>query len=156
MIVGILVRWKCLLCKKTFTVYPDFLLPHKRYVRPDVLGLSKKYLESSLPSKKGILWDGKSLVGYEDQPDSFLWASTVRRWVMWLGSQEEYLRKLLDLIRQKNPSTNIFRQVFLISPHKYRCESQKSVLERAAKLLLVIEEYEKYFPKYFPHFAPRE
>jgi len=153
---GVLVRWKCLLCKRTFTVYPDFALPRKWYVRSDVFGQSKRYLESLNLSKAGILWDGQSLVGYENRPDSYLWLSTVRRWVVWLGSQEEYLRRALDLIRQKSPTTKIFRQPFPASPDKYKSVAQKLVLEQARKLLGVIEEYEKYFPKYFPHFASRE
>lgn len=156
MVEGVLVRWKCSLCKKTFTVYPDFVLPHKRYVRSDVLGLSEKYLEDSKLSYDGLLWNGTSRTGYLDNQNRFLWPSTIRRWVIWLGSQEDYLRKALDLLRQKCPSTKVFRQVFLIPPHKYKSDAQKLILERAKKLFFVILELEKHFPKYFPHFAQRE
>jgi len=152
----VLVRWKCSLCKRTFTVYPDFALPHKRYVRSDILEQSRRYLGSSLASTEGTLWSGTSRIGYEKRSDSFFYLSTVRRWVIWLGNQPELICTALDLIRQKNPSTNICRQVFPPPSHKYRRDSQKLVLERASKLLLVMEEYEKYFPKYFPHFAQRE
>ena len=120
-----------------------------------MLDQSKRYLESSNLSYDGLLWNGTSRIGYSDDPNSFLWPSTVRRWVVWLGSQEEYIRIALDLIRQKCPSTKIFRQVFLVPPRKYKSEAQKMVLERSRKLLGVIEEFEKYFPKYFPHFASR-
>ena len=38
-------RWKCTLCKRTFIVYPKFGLPYKRYLLPDIIELTDKYLE---------------------------------------------------------------------------------------------------------------
>ncbi len=38
-------RWKCQLYKRTFTVYPEFALPYKRYLLPDIIELAAKYLE---------------------------------------------------------------------------------------------------------------
>jgi len=31
-----LPRWKCLLCSKTFTEYPNYILPRKRYTLPQI------------------------------------------------------------------------------------------------------------------------
>jgi hypothetical protein len=40
-----LARWKCSLCRRTFTMYPPFALPWKRYVREFLFDCVGKYLE---------------------------------------------------------------------------------------------------------------
>jgi len=39
-----LTRWKCFRCGEGFTLYPDFALPHKRYVRQVICGLADRYV----------------------------------------------------------------------------------------------------------------
>ncbi|MCP4395355.1 MAG: hypothetical protein GY804_13975 [Alphaproteobacteria bacterium] len=38
--VSFLLRWKCIDCGTTFTEYPSFALPHKRFVLTDIVDYS--------------------------------------------------------------------------------------------------------------------
>ena len=44
-VATLLPRWKCLPCGATFTQYPPFVAPHKRFVLADIVLLCRKYLE---------------------------------------------------------------------------------------------------------------
>ena len=44
-LLTLLPRWKCSSCRKTFTVYPSFALPHKRYAQEDIVKISKNYIK---------------------------------------------------------------------------------------------------------------
>ena len=44
------LRWKCSLCGATFTQYPPFIAPHKRFALPEIVRLSRKYLENDKSS----------------------------------------------------------------------------------------------------------
>ena len=46
-------RWKCSLCRATFTVYPKYALPYKRYVRDVCISLSEDYVRDN--KKTGLL-----------------------------------------------------------------------------------------------------
>jgi len=40
-----LTRWKCPLCRRSFTLYPDFALPFKRHVLTFILERCAAYVE---------------------------------------------------------------------------------------------------------------
>ena len=40
-----LIRWKCVLCGTTFTFYPSFCVPYKRFVLAEITRLSGAYVE---------------------------------------------------------------------------------------------------------------
>ena len=156
----ILVRWKCPACRGTFLMYPDFVLPHKRYATEHIIELSEKYLEKDRLSYKNAGRDGASRIGYAKNDrekkcnDSLLAESTIKRWVGWLGSLKKLLGRGLDMIKQKVPNTKIFRQISPCWPGKYKGNEQRKLLENAMMLLKVRKEYEKIFPeKFFPRFA---
>jgi len=157
----VLIRWKCPFCKGSFTVYPEFILPHKRYATEHIIELSEKYLEKDKMSYENAGKDGVLRIGYAEPlgkksegNENFLAASTIKRWIGWLGSLEKLLSKYLEMIKQKCPSTNIFRQISPCLPGKYKSDTQRKLMETAMMVLKVKKEYEKIFPeKFFPRFA---
>ena len=46
-VLSLLTRWKCPICKRTFTDYPSFALPFKRYVMIDIERLTNDYINSA-------------------------------------------------------------------------------------------------------------
>ncbi len=42
---SLLGRWKCLCCNSTFTYYPQFAIPYKRYVKENIMSLCREYVE---------------------------------------------------------------------------------------------------------------
>lgn len=163
-ITTILVRWKCSLCKRTFTVYPDFAVPYKQYALPHILELGENYLKKEEVSYEQAPKDGRSRISYPEEyskqkaheqgHESFLAPTTIRRWVCWLGSFKHALTNSLDMIKQKCPQTDIFRKLSPTFGRKYRSPIQKSILETALRVLQVRQEYDRVFTsKFFPHFA---
>ncbi len=62
----VLVRYKCSFCKGTFTVYPDFILPHRRYATDSMIERSEKYLEKEDMSYEKSIKEGVIKIGYEE------------------------------------------------------------------------------------------
>jgi len=73
---------------KTFTVYPSFASPYKRYVLEDIEKISKKYLEDEQQTYDTAVNNKGSSIGYEEEGnknvDHFLAPSTLWRWIRWL------------------------------------------------------------------------
>jgi len=161
----ILVRCKCPLCKATFTVYPDFLAPHKRYTTDQIVKLCERYLHQKINYEDALRNDGYKISYPQESTfagmkkseetkddESFVPGSTLWRWCGWLGSFGTAICKGLDLIRQTMPQATIFREFDPAYPSKYRSDERKHVLEQANKVLKMrdIKIGEK---KFFPHFA---
>lgn len=157
-IITVLIRWKCPLCKKTFSMYPSFAVAHKQYTLPQILEISERYLKQKEVCYEDAPREGELRIGYLGKPDSFLAGSTVWRWVGWLGSLHEPLSKALDLIRQKCPSTtDIFRRVEPAFGNKYKSDVRRIVVGTAMRVLSIFKEYEKIFHRpFFPQFAIRQ
>lgn len=134
-IMTFLLRWKCPLCQCTFTDYPPFIIPHKRFALFDMCQLSQKYLESETTSYRSTVKQGLSDIGYIDAAtglcERFLSHSTIYRFI-------GYIAKLC-------PSFYVSR--FSISSRKYRSVARKSILIRA---LSVIKHFVK--KSIFPDF----
>jgi hypothetical protein len=53
---GLLARWRCPFCRLTFTEYPSFALPHKRYAVPQIAPKALDYVEENGVSyRKAVL-----------------------------------------------------------------------------------------------------
>jgi len=128
-----LTRWKCPLCRQTFTLYPDFALPFKRYVLAFIVERCAAYAEDAARTyREGIQAEGVA-ISYEDADAGMaLWPSTLWRWVGTLGGFPKTVRQALHLIKQKDPSTGVFRALggLRIRKGKYRSEERKAVLQR--------------------------
>jgi hypothetical protein len=154
-----LTRWKCLLCGATFTLLPPFALPFKRYVVLTVTTFSERYVQKDeLSYRKAVLQDGMP-VFYEgkdaDSPDErTLRHSTLYRWFPLFGALERTRREALRLIRQKSPSSAVFRNILPIPPWKYRSQERQKVLAHSRQLFIAEEEYRAVFDtSIFPRLA---
>jgi len=154
-----LVRWKCPLCSKTFTILPSFAAPYKRYVTEPIVGKSEAYLnDSKLSTRKAVLYDDMP-IGYQNTPEDQIDErqvshSTIWRWTEWLRSQKDLLDEALSLIRQKDPLNTFHRENVPISPVKYRSEKRKQTLESASLFIRAHHFFERVFLRsLFPRFA---
>ena len=99
---ALVVRWKCGLCHGTFSPCPDFALPYKRYVRDVVLDFGAHYLgDDAMSYRKAVRVEGLP-VFYDSGRDGaiderVLAASTLHRWLGWLGRLERTLHAALRL-----------------------------------------------------------
>ena len=144
-------------CKRTFTLYPDFALAHKRYEASFIFGCCASYVEDG-GSRYGsvVLAQGMPIM-YEDADSGMqLWPSSAWRWVSCLGALKETTCQALLVIKQKAPSTGLFRTLgtLRIGAHKYRSESRRQALKRCLSLLLISRIYARLFGgSLFPELA---
>jgi len=81
-------------------------------------------------------------------------ASTVWRWLSWLGNLDNILREAGKLIRQKAPRSVLHREPWPLSVRKYRSDVRRQTLERAAQCLVTESLFRELFgQEIFPNFA---
>ena len=143
-----LTRWKCLGCGKTFTLYPQFALPYKRYVRQDVCRLSGRYIsEDEFSYRKAvqvhhmpICYDATA--GAADTiDDRVLRHSTLHRWISFLGGLRHTLGQAWQLNRARSPRCQAFRNSDPIPPWKYRSQQRQRTLYACGRLLQADEVF---------------
>lgn len=133
-IPSFLGRWKCPLCHCSFTYYPDFALPFKRYLKDSILPLARTYLEEDTSTYRKLVQDNDSAIGYasseqkEGIDERQLQGSTIWRWFSFIGSLKQTLCHGLNIIRQKSPSSFVFREVRPVHCRKYKSEKRKVLL----------------------------
>jgi hypothetical protein len=155
---GLLARWKCTVCGNCFTWYPDFALPYKRYVKDSIVKLSRKYVEDDNTTYNDVVQHQSSLIAYNTDKgieERCLAGSTVHRWLSWMGETlKAPLSRALELIRQKDPSCNIFRVVRPVAAQKYRGHRRRSILDSAIRFLTAEGVYNSLFGQsIFPRLA---
>ncbi len=155
---GLLARKKCLECGATFTDYPPFALPRKHFLACCLMGRSRRYVEDDrMTYRKGVEREGLGLA-YESERDETLderqlAASTLWRWVGCVGSMVKMLSKALEMIRDKDPSSNIFRDPCVVLPYKYRSQERKMILQTAMRIFRLEETFFSLFGIRIPEFA---
>jgi hypothetical protein len=150
-VVSLLMRWKCPLCKRKFTEYPEFALPYKRYVKETVMGLSGRYVLDEGRGGKSYeeaVKVGRLRIGYVDEKgepqDPRIEPTTVWKWVGFLG-KGKWLEEMLCVIKEKEPQTGIFREIRPVPGYKYRSEERRIILERCKKFLQARVEITRLF-----------
>jgi hypothetical protein len=149
-----LARWRCPRCLQTFTSYPEFALPYKRYPQSFIVERCAAYVEDRARTyDEGVKEEGQP-ISHEDAdagmelPPSALW-----RWVTALGGYSGTVDRALDLIKQKDPSTPLFRALAglgRIRAGKFRSPEREMVLQNCRKLALVAREYARLFNTSLP------
>ena len=145
------VRFRCWHCRKTFTEYPPFALPHKRFVKQDVLAKALKYLSAEKTLKcratyREAVLEGRGPLCYaEDQEGHQFRHATVWRWLSWLGSLQDLQQWATQLIFQKDPQADLHWKPHPIADHKVRSEGRRQTLQRAARMLDVVETFSILF-----------
>lgn len=130
-----LVRFKCPGCGKTFTYYPDFAIPYKRYTRQTIVDLAGSYVATDKTYQDTILsQDGTP--GYEDS-ESTLAPSTIHRWITGLSRFKKTCQAALNLVLQQNPSSTVHRDLAQMTTdcRKYRSEHRRYTLIQCRKLV---------------------
>lgn len=154
-----LTRWKCPLCQRTFTLYPAFALPFKRYVLPFIVARCTAYVEDKARTyRDGVQEAGQPISHEEAASGAELWPSTLWRWVTSLSRFPVTMGAALNLIKQKEPSTDLFRTLGgqRIRPGKFHSAARQHVLERCRALGTVNRVYARLFSaSVFPDLAIR-
>jgi len=158
LVPGYLPRFKCSACGRTFTEYPPFALPHKRYSTPSILDRARRFFQGRGMAYRKAMWVDRQRIVYapHDGREDLrqLSHTTLWRWVGWLGSMTGLVAAGLKLIRDKNPGADLFRRLYPIDPRRYRSEQRRQVLQDAARLLDAAVEFERLFGvRFFPDFA---
>jgi hypothetical protein len=158
-VLSLLPRWKCPLCKTTFTLYPDFALPRKRYVRESVSRLTERYLADDRTSYRKAVKEQGLPVFYDGESEGMidertLAHSTLHRWLTFFSSLERTLREALRLVKAKSPGSGIFREVLPVPAWKFRSEERKRALDTSQRLFQAEREYQAIFKiSIFPRLA---
>ncbi len=145
-------RWRCTACKKTFTYYPEYCLPYKRYVKADILKYCSLYLNNAKISYRSVVKHGFYVIVHkaaEQTKQSAFSSTNIWRWQSFLSTRSKVEQKGLQLIREKSSAYQIFREVYTMSKLKYRTLNRKKELLQALKLLKVEEIFlTTIFPKF--------
>lgn len=88
-LITFLPRWKCAKCGKTYTSYPAFAAPNKRYTINDITNFRNKLIENDNQTIYTAATCKGLPIGYQEENeknvDHFLAPSTVWRWMHWSG-----------------------------------------------------------------------
>lgn len=161
-VLGLVIRWKCPGCKKTFTQQPPFALRCKRFTREAILDFSGSYLEDEALSYRKAVLEGGMSICYPTKTvnDSLIYPqlahTTPYRWISSLGGFKEILRCALDFVLQKKPASTVHRDLatLKISPGKYVKAAREEVLKRCRQLIHLEAEFRTAFnTSIFPFFA---
>ena len=150
--VIVLLRWKCCSCGRTFTHYPEFLLPHKRYVLGAIIGFAERYVNSPEASCRNALRPVTGALGYADKDggnidERQMSHTTLWHWLGWLGAMTMLADQGLDLLRQKDPHFKLHRAITLFPARNYRSESRGNLLQQTAALIRVAHEFKHLFSR---------
>ena len=108
--------------------------------------------------REGVKEAGSPISHEDANRGAELRPSTLWRWAGRLGRFPVTVRQALNLIKQKDPSTDVFRVLGgqRIRPGKFRGEARKHVLERCRALVTVNQVYARVFSaSVFPELATR-
>jgi hypothetical protein len=140
---------------------PSFALPYKRFVTEVICDRSRTFLGSDLSYRLAVRLQGREVV-YDDRQDedlarraAALAHSSLWRWLSWLGDQlQDAFGAVRRLIRSRTPESSLHREMWGVSPYKYRSEVRRQTLQRAVEGLVIAKVFERLFGKaIFPRFA---
>lgn len=170
-VLSMLVRMKCSRCGKTFTEYPAFAMPYKRFVADQIMERSLTYLQNPAmtyqqatcelilsqangrsPPRKALPLYYPEYVKDNETKTPMLSPSTVHRWIATLGSLKETLQAATSLLLDKG--ADIHRHVMDVAARKYRSVQRKILLQNTLKLFGAEAAYRVWFGcSIFPHLA---
>ena len=132
-VIGLLLRWRCPVCKKTFTDYPPFAISYKRFTVPTLMAFAETYIFGTRMTYRGLL--DKNPVEYKES-GKWMEFSTPHRWISTLGSFVKTVRTGMSLVLEANPMSSIARDLAGISvdPRKYRSDGRKIQLQNCGQL----------------------
>ena len=153
-IESILLRWDCPVCGKSFTDYPPFAMPYKRYCADNISDISSEYLcdQDGISYRKivyTIIYEGNEGA---DQGKS-LSHTTVWHWVGYLSTLRQVKHSAVAQLKFY-PGTWMPELLLSICPTKYRSLKRKYQLQHAGVLLQAGKLVKKLFKKnIFPRYG---
>lgn len=154
-VIGLLLRWKCPGCGKTFTGYPEFALPYKRYTVSTILKFSAFYTEDEQISYREV--NKKMPVAYPDS-EIQMGHSTIHRWITDIGNSTEIIRNSIDMILQADPLSSICRDIadLFVPSKKYRTPERYKLLFYCRQFLIIQNLFRQNFKvQIFPNFETK-
>lgn len=147
-ITSYLARLKCKLCHKIQTIQPKFSIPFKRYTLKEISGLGRSYInKQNSKYADEVLYQshGKVPCFYIVKEQSAegirrLHASTLWRWVGWIGSQKNLLNQVKTFLLQDSPNSIVHRYVCNIPRNKYRSDERRGILETCKSLFFLLDK----------------
>jgi hypothetical protein len=145
------VRFRCRPCQKVFTEYPPFALPHKRFVKQDVLAKALNYLADQQPDGQAATYresvrDKRVPPGYaNNNKGRQLSHVTLWRWLSWLGSLKNLVQRATQLVLQKDPQADLHRKSCPVAHGKTRSPQRRQTLEQATMTLHAADAFPRYF-----------
>jgi hypothetical protein len=144
------VRFRCSHCQAVFTEYPPFALPHKRFVKQDLLAKTQNYLAQQ---QAGEPTTYRESVREQHVPPSYanndngrqLSHVTLWRWLSWLASLKPLVQRATQLVLQKNPQADLHRQCCPVPLAKVRSLERRQTLEQAAMTLHAADVFYQCF-----------
>ena len=135
-VLSLVLRVACKSCQRRITLLPEFALPHKRYVRDDVIEASERYLLDETASyETATRVEGRPV--FHDAEGASRPRSTVHRWIGYLGSLVTLLSNATGLALEADPTFSPLAEMRPIAPHRYRSDDRREILDRAHRLLRV-------------------
>lgn len=130
------LRVACELCCHRTTVLPDFALRHKRYILPEVIDASDRYLLDETASYESATRVAGRPV-FHDTGGACRPRATVHRWIGFLGSLVTLLAHATGLVLEAVPGFSPLAEMLHFAPRRYQSEARRECLERAHRLLRV-------------------
>ena len=140
----LLFRWKCYFCKDKFTVYPDFLLPYKRFITNDILKLCHDYIKRGTTSYRKIVQPHGSHYVYSSTDSCELSHVTVWNWFKTLASFMETAHKATLLLVKKIPNCGIHRDILPITARKFQSEQRHQLLKISECVMRTYDTIDKF------------
>jgi hypothetical protein len=140
----ILFRWKCTVCEKSFTVYPAFLLPYKRFITPSICQLCQQYLRMGEATYRQIVHPEERHYAYVDDDNKELSHVSLWNWFNSLSIFAEYARKGVQLLLRTVPESSIHRDIIPINSRKYKSDDRKHCLEQTELVLRVVRHFHEH------------
>jgi len=140
-VFGVLMRWRCSDCQRTFTDYPSFCVRYKHYLKDSLIDKCEEYVENAGTSYYKL----SKFVGYENGgkiDERKLAKSTIWRWCGDLGGREDLCKCLLKLLLDTKPELKIYETFYPIVRWKYRSPKRKICLEFLQKICCIIPDLE--------------
>ncbi len=144
-VIGLVIRWKCPGCNRTFTQYPWFAVPYKRYTLPTIIDFCWHYVEYSLMTYRKLVEEWCPLEHKSDF--MFLHHSTIHRWITSLGGYSVIIREAQRLILETQPRSSIVRDLANISifSRKFTNSNRKLILINCKKLICLEKVFHTIF-----------
>jgi hypothetical protein len=131
--------------------YPPFALPYRRYTTESILDRCVHFFQGFGVSYRKAMWVGRRRIAYDHGPEDWrqLSHTTLWRWLGWLGGMTVLVAAACKLIRDKDPTVDLFRRPYPLDPRRYRSQQRRQALQNAARLLDAATRFEQLFDARF-------